>query len=779
MLEVYNASAGSGKTYNLALSYLRLLKQLSQSFSSLSLKNILAITFTNKAAFEMKERIIKFLKQIALKTPEGLILSSELEISPDLAERLLEKIFLDYDEFQVKTIDSFLLNLYRSIAYELNLLADFQIKDFLEDALIEKIFEGLFKKAEESPELLKFLENFLNHLLSTETKLKIDIRPRFFKFVRDLLKVLTYNERFLKAFEEQRERLTSDSSLDLYFTLYELIKKEIDSLFFKEKLLVIGVWKERLTTLLKDKEGFIPWIYVKLGSIDSIIIDEFQDTDKLQWEAMQPLVEELRARKGVLICAGDPKQSIFQWRGAAPELLEEVDRVFSGYERRKRVLDKNYRSFKEVVTFNNALFSTLKSSESLGKTILEAIVFEKNFKSKTGLSKEEVLEEGARRLKKTFETVIQEPVKEKGKGGRVEVRLLDIAEYQKTREQRKEFNRKLKDTVYSEIYEIIKTLKEEGALEDTAIIIRHNRDIEELTAFLLERGIKVIGSSSLKLKASPLLNNILAYLKLLHYKGDEPSLAAFLTSGFTEEGLKVFSAYEEACLSGKYVRLKEFVINEYPDFWKRHFSEFEKQTLNHSLYELVCEVVKRFDLEKNFSNEAPYLYEFLGVVLKHTLRFTSLGEFIEYWEKYFNEDLELPKLKDAVKVLTIHMAKGLEFNNVIFSLFWEERTRGFDLSLVFSEEGMFRGRKQDFESEGNLEALKAWYLQKMKEKLEIFNLVYVGLTRAVKRMYVLSPVPPLGKAFRFEGAHVFNSLLEAAKPDLSQGVALIERRIPH
>ncbi|MGC8871425.1 MAG: UvrD-helicase domain-containing protein, partial [Caldimicrobium sp.] len=106
-ITLFHASAGAGKTYQLSLNYLFLLKQFCQSNPE-ALKKILAITYTNKAAYEMKERIITFLKEIALQTDRGKVLSEKTGIDPSYAEFLLENLFLYYDYFEVRTIDSFL-----------------------------------------------------------------------------------------------------------------------------------------------------------------------------------------------------------------------------------------------------------------------------------------------------------------------------------------------------------------------------------------------------------------------------------------------------------------------------------------------------------------------------------------------------------------------------------------------------------------------------------------------------------------------------------------------
>ncbi|RKX63353.1 MAG: hypothetical protein DRP34_02220, partial [Thermodesulfobacteriota bacterium] len=195
---IYNASAGSGKTYQLSLNYLKLLNQL-QKEGIFNLKNLLAIAFTNKASFEMKERIISFLKEISNNTERGKLLSKETGITSEIANNLLEEIFLNYDSFQIKTIDSFLLNLYKALSYELDILSDFQIKTYIEEDLIEKALNKLFEEAKQKEELLSFLETFVNYLFETEDKLKIDMKNKLVKSLEKILQKITYKKELIRA----------------------------------------------------------------------------------------------------------------------------------------------------------------------------------------------------------------------------------------------------------------------------------------------------------------------------------------------------------------------------------------------------------------------------------------------------------------------------------------------------------------------------------------------------------------------------------------------------
>lgn len=746
---IYNASAGSGKTYQLALNYLKLLSHLSVG-EEFKFKNLLAITFTNKASFEMKERIISFLKEIFKQTERGKNLCEETGITPKKAEIILEELFLKYDSLQIKTIDSFLLNLYRALSYELDMPADFQIKTYIEESLIEKALNRLFEEAKEKEELLEFLENFVDYLFTNEDKLQIDMKNRLIKLTEKIFQKITYKKELIDTLEDYKEPYLK--SQDLYLGLYALLKKKLEEVFNEEKIFFIGVWKERLSQNLTKYPEFIPWIYVKLGSLEGIIIDEFQDTDRVQWEAIMPIVEDVISRNRFLICAGDPKQSIFQWRGGDPFILETILQEFSSYPIRIENLEKNYRSAPEVVKFNNLFFSHISNDYELKKELLEELIFGKDkFEEK-----ERVIESVLKDFNWSFENVYQEAVN--NFKGEVKCKFLKI----ENNLEKKSLKERIKELTKKEILNILRELEKSNDFEDVAILVRKNEEIAELSSFLISQGFKVIGSSFLKIKESPLINSIVSLLKFINYPEDEIALAGFLSGSFSEEFLNILNRYYEFKFSGSNLILTDFVKNEYPNFWKTYIEDFISANKYFSFYELCRYIINKLRIEEKRESEISYLYKFLSIVLDFSFKGGDLEEFLEYWEKYSEDELEMPKDKSAVKILTIHLAKGLEFNHVILPLTWEERPYTSDFRLVFYNGNIYRGKKEELPEEGKI----GWYLEKAKTKLELFNLLYVGFTRAIKTLYILIPgLEEIKDSARFEATRIFNRIYSSLKAE--------------
>ncbi|GAB5418203.1 MAG: UvrD-helicase domain-containing protein [Crocinitomicaceae bacterium] len=150
-LQILNASAGSGKTYRLVQEYIQLL--IGNHASPAEFKHLLAMTFTNKAALEMKERIIQALDGIGIEdhTKDGLKMSlaKALKISPEevlkRSQKALEMILHQYEDFHVMTIDKFNLRLIKSFSRDLDLPGEFEVV-LDETELIEKVVDDLLNQ---------------------------------------------------------------------------------------------------------------------------------------------------------------------------------------------------------------------------------------------------------------------------------------------------------------------------------------------------------------------------------------------------------------------------------------------------------------------------------------------------------------------------------------------------------------------------------------------------------------------------------------------------------
>ncbi|MBU1862499.1 MAG: UvrD-helicase domain-containing protein, partial [Candidatus Omnitrophica bacterium] len=167
------ASAGSGKTHILAKRYLELLFNPSLALNEVPIYTILAITFTNKATVEMKDRILNFLKKIAcnqfVTNEERKELLSIPGATREKARTIIDYIIKNYDFFQVQTIDSFMNALLTGCVYHIERSTSMHVQEDHADYL-KYCFDDLITQAEQDGNLRKLFDIFLLHFLYIENR---------------------------------------------------------------------------------------------------------------------------------------------------------------------------------------------------------------------------------------------------------------------------------------------------------------------------------------------------------------------------------------------------------------------------------------------------------------------------------------------------------------------------------------------------------------------------------------------------------------------------------
>ena len=371
------ASAGSGKTSSLAVRFVALILD-KQNERSPIISNILAITFTNKAANEMKEKIIKTF--LSPQNYELSDISALLEISVDEVKNRLKERQRDFlsSELKIYTFDAFFAQILRQFSLNVGLLPDFSNGENLENLINQNLVKLLSK--DEIKALARFIlsANFktaANFLEVAKQMSEYDIESSLtpapsqsavWQAYDELKKaaLLVCEKKGVNAFNEVK------NIKDFYKLLFDekeakIAKKAIDKCPFEKEALIsalkayyqgfcahkISSFFEELKKYKKarkeaikaknamdfsdvcafvyellrnDEKKFEPnELYFRLdGRIDDILIDEFQDTDARQFETLLPIIAEIFAgygqneRLGSFFYVGDKKQSIYAFRGS-------------------------------------------------------------------------------------------------------------------------------------------------------------------------------------------------------------------------------------------------------------------------------------------------------------------------------------------------------------------------------------------------------------------------------------------------------------------------------
>jgi len=817
--QVYNASAGSGKTFTLVKEYLKILLQTSDPKR---FQQILAVTFTNKAAAEMKERVIQNLRAFAntniLKDKTEMFhqLENELPLTGKIlhqrAEKVLQNILHNYSAFNITTIDSFTHRLIRGFAFDLGLSLNFDVEMDAKSLLNEAV-EALTAKIGEDKELTKVLIDFslqkanedkswditrelkeialillkendrvrlqrlqekpIEDFIDLKTKLnkkQKNIEEKFAVVGKEGLGIidsfdLEYNHFYYSQFPthfqhlcESPEKLIFDPTkglgksiqnnifytkgkpeevktsidsiinplLELYrtseklfqeYTLNKLllssliplavlsnIKKSLDALKEEKNIRLNAEFNELISKNLQEQPA--PFIYERIGEkFKHYFIDEMQDTSLLQWQNMIPLIANALSQEGTsLLLVGDTKQSIYRWRGSEPEqFLSLADRanVKAGnpfyIDKQFHSLDTNYRSYSEIINFNNSFFRHIAqffNNQAYADMYVNENQQEQNDK-KGGYIQLSFIEEG---LKKAGE----------------------------------------KAAVYAEkVLKTINELKDNFNQNEICILTRTRKQGVHIADFLTDNGIDIISSETLLLQNSQKVVFIVDILTYLLNNTDKEAKLNALYFLYENLGMK-----EDKHTFFK--RLLDLNVNSFFRQLKKHNIHFEYGFFAHlSLYESVEYIIRNFHL--NRTSDA-YLQFFLDEVLQFSMKKSTDGtDFLEFWiDKKESLSIVVPEEKNAVRIMTIHKAKGLEFPVIIYPFdldIYREQNPKVWYPIASSEEfndfdSLLVNYNKSLELSGET-GKKIYQAHRNELELDNFNLLYVAFTRAIEQLYII------------------------------------------
>lgn len=472
------------------------------------------------------------------------------------------------------------------------------------------------------------------------------------------------------------------------------------------------------TSFLKElvQDADAPFVYEKVGSFyNHYLIDEFQDTSGFQWDSFRPLVEESLAQGYKNLVVGDVKQSIYRWRGGDWELLLEKIEEDVGRTRTHRVdLDTNYRSEGRIINFNNQVFDLLpKIMQAEGS---EQAAWQDIIKVYQGAAQKVPLH------------------KQSEEKGFVKIKFLQDDE-----------ESKWKGKVTDELPVLIENLQDKGfALKDIAVLVRRNDDGKEvvncLSAYQGSGNAKpgyrydVVSNESLFLSASPAIQLILSALSFLQDKNNKVTQGEMVY--FYQ---KLF--YPGADQADIFHAVNEDKFALLPDELENKMSSI----LYLPFYELVENLIDIFKINELIDQFA-YLQTFQDIVLKFSQNEKSdISSFLEWWEERgVKESIKVADDLDAIRILTIHKAKGLEFPAVIIPYCDWPVDHGNIKPVLWCETDKepYRNLHLPLKYKSDMEKtyFQEYYeTEKMKAHLDSLNMLYVAFTRAAHSLHVFAP----------------------------------------
>jgi ATP-dependent exoDNAse (exonuclease V) beta subunit len=804
---VVQASAGSGKTYNLAKRYVYLLLN---SDDDTAIKNIVAVTFTNKAVVEMKYRVINYLKKGALFLDTGDFFNdlklSKNEISKKSAA-ILKNILKSYDNFNISTIDSFKNHILKVCAINIDISPNFTIEQDYSANLLFSL-ENFLQMSQESENLRDILLQYLSQYLMTDSgwipkkdiyneikkvfnksgntgkdisvvmigdyscefssRVKIimekiksfsDILPKlkiYYRYNRAIENVLCEGEKLffsmkvseifakeelqykrgaevnLKADEMWREINREIKSLygfymenyySVYSFIYSKVAIEFDIQSKRDGVVFLNEINKKTVNLFAKNNSIIPELYYRLSErYKHFLIDEFQDTSFVQWIGMKSFLEEILASGGTFFYVGDVKQAIYAFRGGKPELFNEVLNELPSAYIENRFLKQNFRSGKNVVDFNNNIFSK-KNIERLLNEVY------KNEDNECDFS----------RFAETYKFSDQEVVKEHNYGY-VEINIID----KKCENIREEIKQKLMNY----ISELLKRFNPKNIV----VLCRTNDEILDVSSWLLEDGLEIESSQTLNIKNNIVVKQILSFFMFINSPIDALAFSSFVMGDIFSKISKIESNELEKfiflCNKDNSIRtLYKIFSNKYKNLCEEYFEDFFIKAGFMPVYELLLAVLEKFKIIDNFPESKAFIMCFLEFIKEFETHDSGLKNFLEYFGLNSNANSLYVKVAfgNGIKVMTIHKSKGLQFPVVIMP-FLKLSDAKIDIPYFddSGEEIKVLGISKNI-AKFSTKAKKIYDSAKLNALLSELNMLYVSMTRAEYELYAIVP-PKVGAA---------------------------------
>jgi len=834
-LNIYKASAGSGKTFALTMEYLKLLYRHPGIH-----RHILAVTFTNKAAGEMKHRILDRLSALSrysegdsMEEMKQLVEATGMD-KTSISKRagvLLDTILNDYSGFSVGTIDKFFQSVIRAFTREIGIQPGYNLEldhSRVLSLAVDRLFQDLgnhpklqawlIRYAEERMEESKswnfrkeiiqlgmqlfkesFQELFLKHQISVLNKENLDLflhdlneleritrvamtakgkealhqiaelnlEPEDFLlkskspaslfvaaregndvvFTDSKLLALEMPEKWLK--KDSSAAMTSLTEEQLIPLLNEVYRLQVDLntvAVVRANFYTLGIladtWeyvreytRERNLFLIADSSRFlrgiiggnqVPFIYERTGNrYQHIMLDEFQDTSLFQYDNFGPLLDNSLAAGQQNLVVGDVKQSIYRWRNSDWKILaSELEQDFSHQKVHIRTLSRNFRSREQIVRFNNTVFQLASQvlSWKIENELLGSPV--------TRLEAEKEVD----RFKKAYQDVVQDiPEHQMGTGGMVKMMQFG--------EEEPSFREQVLEKIPLWVEEVQNTGIEAGEM---AILVRTRKEGVAVANKLLEHArltgetlkFRLISNESLLLVHNNSVSILVALLRYLVQPDHQINNTLLKYHCYL---LGTRADIDPALLFGADMGPEEY----FPGLFSGQ-KEFLKQL---PLYELIESLIEIFSLGSR-TEDLPYLQAFQDVVIDLQRR-DPLGirDFLDYWEQHGTKwGISVSEESNAIRILTIHKSKGLEFKAVIVpfcdwdvttdhrnsEILWCD-TAGTPMERIPTVPVRFTSRMV------HTLFSQAYYRERMKGYMDKLNLLYVAFTRARDMLYIGYP----------------------------------------
>jgi ATP-dependent helicase/nuclease subunit A len=796
---VLKASAGSGKTYTLTERFVQFL--LSEKIPGNGLKNILAITFSNNAAKEMREEILKWLKLIAFGDPRrvgelsGIVALDEKRLV-EKAGRLIDEILKNYSDFQVRTIDSFMTAVFKASAIDFGYNPEFEIL-MNGDAVMEYSFDRFLRNVREgSPEAGLFDEivSFIlgnkkkdaSYLWDPSASLLDEIKKIYGKLaatgkrpiIEDHSRDMSVLKNIMREAIEELETMIERSGLERsnrssYKNVLPLVREGRTADLIGKGLVtlpvnkvkkggngqayeeIVGKWSEFRELVNKYTTLYVLSCYAPYLKVYEEFSETVERTKKHQGKVFigdinrylaeyldAAIVPDVYFRIGetVFHFLVDEFQdtSPIQWRNLSPLIENSLSQRGSAF-----VVGDTKQA---IYGFRNADYTIMKGLEEKNpfpSARHEVKELGTNYRSLPGILDfnekvfKEIVPSNADYREAAARSGLTDYLQKPKEGGKRSGHV-EVTLLDKDDDDPPERKR---------LQEVVAELRRRGyGYGDIAVLTQKNEDAVRATAWLNEEGVPFISYSSLDIRRRKITGEIVALLNFLDSPTDDLSFATFILGD-------LFAKILEAEDAGDGVeKVREFLFShrsdppfyksfqtEFGDLWEKYFSGIFRSSGYFPLYDLVTAVFSTFRVFDMAGGEEATLVKILEVVKDFEGEgYNSLGDFLDFAGNGDDAKWNMDVPRDFDAVKVMTVHKSKGLGfPVVIVLLYEDRNRGHDYILHEEGDGV-RLLKITRETLPCSDLFEGLYREEsIKEKVNRLNSLYVGFTRPKEELYII------------------------------------------
>ncbi|WP_353684733.1 UvrD-helicase domain-containing protein [Thermodesulfovibrio sp. 3907-1M] len=793
---ILKASAGSGKTTALTERFVYFL--LSDNIPNNSLRNILAITFSNNAAFEMKSRIIDWLKSLYCKEESSLSKFSKIsglshdEISAK-AGQIIDEILNHYSDFQVKTIDSFMASIFKASALDFDFNPDFEIL-MNNESLLRFSYDLFLKDVQENSLKSEFFKNIIEIISSNSNTYLWNPSERIFDEIKGL---------HLKIHNTHKEFIV----IDEYRKLKEKIEAKLESriMAFLREITSLGLEINRSTRILEDfnriieNKNFRELLTrgMKKPPVNKPknknLLEKYENVLNLWNEFLEelkeyafyyaltfylPYIEVYQSFKTLLNQIKQKECKIF---------IEDINKILSVYLNNSIVPDIYFRLGEKIHHFfideyqdtsplqwNNlkflienalaengslfvvgdtkqAIYSFRGADYKIMKELEESDIFPSAYKIVKTLDKNY-------RSKKTIVDFVVNIFREKVLNNPVYAEPAEFAGFRECHQIAEESSQEgyVEVRAFSEneeeefeikkyLLECVNNITQRGyLLKDIAILAFKNEQVVTISQWLNDLQLPFISYSSLDVRKRKVTSEMLSLLRFLDSPLDDFSFSCFLLGDIFRNTVKReainFKPDEFLLKYRDETAIYKHFEKEFPQLWEKYFKQLFKLSGYLPVYDLLSVALNNFKVFETLPDEEATFLKLLDLVKNFEEKgYNNIKELIKFFESPADDNIwniATPADIDAIQVMTIHKAKGLGFPIVFVYLENDEKPRN---KYIFHEveQGVHILKVTNQIAEKNELLLQIKKEQKKSEIVDLLNTLYVAFTRAEDELYVL------------------------------------------